>query len=741
MRLTIKMKLAAAFGVVLALFAATAVLSLRTLASNQATLEQLVDVSGERVRLAGTMKELVLQISRAEKTIILSSNVDEMAANAAQIDDLTDRLAGLQEELRALADPRGRTQIDAFSAEFDAYLAISGEISRLAQLNSTVRAKEASSGSANAAYRDASGLLDAIGQAATASGFGTLAQQALALQTELAAAVRSEKSLILASEARDLADRVSAFETERADLMAQAGVLANALGSLTPVERLAFPTGLMEAMRNYTNAAQRVAEIAAENGNQRAFALSAGAGATAINAATDVLNTLIADNIAQMSQDRGAASDAFTTARTVLLTLATGAVAFGTIAAFWISASVSRGLSHAVDAARAIAQGDLSSRRKDKSVPRDEIGDMLTAIDAMTNSLRDMARAAEKIAAGDLTVSVEPRSDKDTLGIALARMVTQLRDVVSNASASASNVADGAHNMSTTAEQLSQGTGEQASAAQQASSAVEQMAANIRQAADNAAQTEKIATQSATKAQESGEAVAEAVRAMKTIASKINIIQEIARQTDLLALNAAVEAARAGQHGKGFAVVASEVRKLAERSQTAAAEISELSGGTVEISEKAGAMLGSLVPEIQRTADLVQEISAATREQNTGADQINHAIRELDQVIQQNASAADQSAATSEELAAQSDQLRAVINFFDLGHAEATKAPHRLANANVDREPVRNMDETPKRPTPSQPRTLPTVSPAPHASGLNAQGGIDLNLDDDVSDADFERYA
>ncbi len=177
---------------------------------------------------------------------------------------------------------------------------------------------------------------------------------------------------------------------------------------------------------------------------------------------------------------------------------------------------------------------------------------------------------------------------------------------------------------------------------------------------------EKIANQSADDARKSGEAVANAVRAMKTIADKINIIQEIARQTDLLALNAAVEAARAGTHGKGFAGVASEVRKLAERSQQAAGEISQLSAETVDVSGEAGRMLETLVPNIQRTADLVQEISASTREQNVGAEQINQAIRELDKVIQQNANAAEEAAATSQELAAQSQQLTGVISYFEL---------------------------------------------------------------------------
>ena len=196
---------------------------------------------------------------------------------------------------------------------------------------------------------------------------------------------------------------------------------------------------------------------------------------------------------------------------------------------------------------------------------------------------------------------------------------------------------------------------------------MEEMAANIRQNADNATETEKIARQSSLDAAKSGDAVNKAVHAMKTIAEKITIVQEIARQTDLLALNAAIEAARAGEHGRGFAVVASEVRKLAERSQAAATEISALSSQTVTISEEAGTMLIRLVPDIHRTATLIAEISTASREQNAGAEQINVAIEQLDQVTQQNAAAAEEMSSTSEELSSQAQQLQATVSFFSVG--------------------------------------------------------------------------
>ncbi|MDA3951233.1 MAG: methyl-accepting chemotaxis protein, partial [Spirochaeta sp.] len=253
---------------------------------------------------------------------------------------------------------------------------------------------------------------------------------------------------------------------------------------------------------------------------------------------------------------------------------------------------------------------------------------------------------AQVMAAGDLTARLDV-DQKDEIGI-LARALQEMRDqlvgVMRDVQSASGNVASGSEEMSSTAQQLSEGATEQAASAEEVSSSMEQMSSNIRQNSDNAQQTDSMSRQAAKNAEEGGTAVNQTVEAMREISDKITIIDEIARNTNLLALNAAIEAARAGEHGKGFAVVASEVRKLAERSQVAAGEIADLSRSSVEVAEKAGEMINGIIPDIQKTAELVQEISASSGEQNSGADQINQALMQLDQVVQRNASASEEMA-------------------------------------------------------------------------------------------------
>ena len=312
------------------------------------------------------------------------------------------------------------------------------------------------------------------------------------------------------------------------------------------------------------------------------------------------------------------------------------------------------------DLAEEIADGNLSVTVKERS----EQDRLMKALNGMIAALNDVVVLAEKLAEGDLTVDVRERSEHDRLMAALNAMVTRLHDIIVNAIAAAQNVADGSQQMSLSAQQVAEGATEQSTAVEQASASMQEMAANIRQNAENALQTEKIASKSAEDARESGKSVAQTVQAMQQIARKIVIVEEIASQTRLLSLNATIEAARAQDHGKGFAVVASEVRALAQRSHEAAEEINELARSSVSISGEAGAKLAQLVPDIQRTSELVLEISAASNEQSSGSAQINNAIQQLDQVIQRNTATAEQMASMAEQLASQAKQLQFAMTFF-----------------------------------------------------------------------------
>ncbi len=336
-----------------------------------------------------------------------------------------------------------------------------------------------------------------------------------------------------------------------------------------------------------------------------------------------------------------------------------------------------------------ISRGDIPPRIVDAY--NGDFNAIKDNLNILIDAMNEITAAAREIAGGNLMVKVRERSGRDELMKSLATMVERVTNVVSEVRSATDNVATGSQQMSSSSQEMSQGATEQAAAAEEVSSSMEQMVSNIRQNADNAQQTEKIALKVAHDAKEGGGAVVETVSAMKEIAAKISIIEEIARQTNLLALNAAIEAARAGEHGKGFAVVASEVRKLAERSQVAAGEINRLSATSVQIAEKAGEMLTRIVPDIQKTADLVSEINAASTEQNTGAEQINKAVQQLDQVIQQNAAVAEEMASTTEELSSQAEQLQETIDFFKVGetHARVVRPPTAHASRRPPSHPVK----------------------------------------------------
>ncbi|MCK1384486.1 methyl-accepting chemotaxis protein [Bradyrhizobium sp. 21] len=504
--------------------------------------------------------------------------------------------------------------------------------------------------------------------------------------------VRAEKNLILAPEsetARFLAEIAKQRET-LSKLEEEIHAAASAEGKKL-IENFGAAYARMNVLQDET---LKIARTDKAKATERSMTEVR----KAVGEAMEAAGVYVANVKKNMAEQAAQAHEDGNRSHVMLVSAVLASLAIGLIAAIWISMSISRGLGRAVGLAGAVASGDLS-RMIDVS-SNDEIGDLVKSLNVM---------------------------------------VEKLRQVVEEALTAANNVSAGSQELSASAEQLSQGATEQASSAEEASSSMEEMASNVKQNADNANQTEKIAARSAQDAEASGIAVGRTVQAMQTIAEKITIVQEIARQTDLLALNAAVEAARAGEHGKGFAVVASEVRKLAERSQAAAADIGTLSTETVKVAREAGDMLSKLVPDIKKTAELVQEITAACREQDVGSAQINQAIQQLDKVGQQNASASEQVSSTSEELASQAEQLQSTISFFrteqDTRNEKAAPAPIDRAVGQL-RAKAAHMAAADR----SAKKSAPARKPA-RAMKVAGGGGFAFDMHDgeDERDAEFQR--
>ena len=659
MRIAIKTKLVATFSTVILLSGVSMYVAVQNLADLNERMDQAINGRAAATLGLSKAETLTTDVSSQTRQMILSNDAEEMADVAKTMEAKNTEIATTLADVRSkLTTDTGRGMLDDFNKKWAAYWTQNLAMQAITRKNTDFEAFRVSTTDGSAAIGTAEEsvmrLLKALHDSVARGDAGALEsyERASEVRADISDFFRQHRNILLASSEPErqttwLEDYNKAASEIDADLTA---LTTGLQGS----QRL-IATELQKSFATVKEAADRSNALSLQRSGYESTNLANNELRAAREEAVSSLNELITFNNERQAADLQASVETYEASRSMLIGLLAISTMIAVGAALWIVLSIGRGLRKANDAVRSVSEGDLT--RFADITTKDEIGDLLGYVNTM---------------------------------------IERLRGVVADALSASDNVSSGSQELSSSSETLSQGAPEQASSAEEASATMEEMAANIKQNADNAAQTEKIARQSAKDAETSGEAVGRAVGAMRTIAEKISIVQEIARQTDLLALNAAVEAARAGEHGKGFAVVASEVRKLAERSQAAAAEISTLSGQTVSVATEAGEMLNRLVPDIRKTAELVSEISAACREQDIGASQINEAIQQLDKVTQQNAGASEEMSGTSEELAAQAEELQTSIAFFRVDRASGMpvavqRRPAPVAARPATAKPAANM--------------------------------------------------
>jgi len=694
--MTLKFKLSAVFALIVLLAAGSMFFAISKMSALKDDFASVLEHDVEKMRLAEELNAASLEVARLEQALINAETAEEIDRVATEKETAADHAEELLAELRGISAGQDADLLDAFEGYWDTYMDANAEVLAAVSLRSVAQGRDILEIEGRDAYR---GLLSAVAaleerivDASAADPASGSSQYAAVARIETAA-LRLRAQAYGALMSVDDPELVSRMVDDARESIAGLEQTIEDASVALPRIYVGALTEIGDAAETWVPLVEQALRRALENGRHTAIEISGGRGADALHAADEQLAMLTARAQERMQEASVHVAEVYESSKTILFAILGAMVVIASAAATWIVRGIYRQLG-----------GEPSYAQE----------------------------VLRRIAGGDLGVEVRTRpGDRSSLLAALAEMTDRLKTIVGDVTNAARSVAAGSEEMSSSSEQLSQGAVEQASSTEETSASVEEMAANIKQNADNTNRTETIARQAASDAETSGKAVDDAVRAMKTIAEKIMVVQEIARQTDLLALNAAVEAARAGEHGRGFAVVASEVRKLAERSQVAASEISGLSGETGRSAQSAGEFLQKLVPDIQKTAELVAEISASNNELNAGASQISEAIQQLDTVTQQNTSASEELSSAASELSDQASRLQQAIGYFKIDDAMEAERSERITRNPAPRAMAK---ATPKSTGGTHTANSDKVQ-RPNNGGF----AFDMSDGEDALDADFLR--
>lgn len=711
--ITIRKKLIMAFSTLIVLMVVIFAIAFLRFREINTRVNEITDVTAHKVLLIGQIKHDITAISRDQKNMIATVDDEKMVEIGRGIDKTIKSINENMQKLESLSLGETLTLVRELKDILDDYYKIQDNIQRVATQNTEIKAEAIADNEARNTFVKSMATLDLIAGEVNSK---EIVRAIMQLKQAVSEINSIERDMIIAKTDDDMNKHIG-----------QAGDAEKVVEQTTSELNLKL-TGDAKALFDkfetqyaaYYGFHLQVRNLAKANSGGKAEEISVTQGERVDDQADVVIAKIYNIINMQLEKDQTDMDEMYDNVVITMIVVIFVAIVLGVLIATWLLKDVTSSLDIATQAIKKVAAGDFSADVKQDK--RDEIGLMLTELQYMIEKLRSSVDVAKLVSKGDLTMDFSTMKNKGgDLDEALEQMVNNLREIATTIFNGADNVSGASYQVASASQQMSQGAQEQASASEEVSSSMEQMVANIQQNTDNSRETEKIANKAAKDIQVSSNAVADTVEAIKTIVERIAIIEEIASKTDLLALNAAVEAARAGEHGKGFAVVAAEVRKLAERSQKAAAEITEISSKTVKSAEESKQLLTDTLPDIKKTAELVQEIAAASVEQNTGADQVNGAIQQLSTVTQGNASAAEQMSSNAEELSSQAEELKAAVSYFKLDNR------------------TRTVKKT-QRPAGIKKPQAKTQLVNTHEGSNGHANGFDLKLAEGPSDADFTEF-